>query len=224
MALPLLALGATAGLVGSMFGAQGQSQRAQELQRALEQGLISLDEYQQQAQQFMMEQAGQAQELLAPGQQAYATGLEQYQQFLDSTAQDEYARGYMSSDIGRRMAEQAEQTTARTASATGALRTSDTVNALAAIRPQIMQNAVGQRFAGLQNLVGMGAPAIQQGANIYSNLGSQVGNQLYGIGQARLGAAGTMGEAAGSERSAYTDAIAGGISDLGGLAMYQELT
>ena len=220
MALPLVAAGAALGLASGFIGAGAARDEAAALQNALQQGLISAEEYQQQAQALQERYAAEAQQMLAPGQEAYAAGLQQYQEFLDPTAQAEYAKSFLSSDLGRNMARQAEQTTARTAAATGALRTSDTANALAAIRPQLMQQAVGQRFSGLQGLVNMGAPAVSQGANIYSNLGSQVGQQVYGLGQMGMQAAPMIGQAEGQQQTAYTNAIAGGLGDLGGLAMY----
>lgn len=112
------------------------------------------------------------------------------------------------------MVQQGEDAILANASATGGLRGGDTQGALAQFRPQVLNQLVQQRLAGLTGLTGMGQNAaagvgnagLQTGANIagaYGQMGAaQAGNYL-AQGQANSdmwgGIAGSVGNLMGQQ-------------------------
>jgi hypothetical protein len=107
------------------------------------------------------------------------------QDLTDPTKRAEILQGYYDSNEYSMMEDQAQQSTLRTASATGNLRGGAGKQAVANIAPQLgMQflNSQQNQYTGLANM-GMGAAS--QGANAANNLGVGMANAYSNIGDAQ---------------------------------------
>ena len=152
-------------------------------------------------------------------QQQALTGL------LGPEAQQEAINQIAQSPLLESQIQQGEQALLQNASATGGLRGGNVQGALAEFRPQLLNQAIQQRYGQLGGLSSMGANITQnlysQGqasavrqAGAASGLGSNVAN-LYGqMGTAQAG--GILGQARAAQMPFTT--LTQGIGTLGGLA------
>lgn len=193
-----LIAGAGAGLLGSYLGGQAQKESAETAAQAAQQSATT--------QQQMFQQGL---ETTAPYRQIGEEALGGLRQFMTPQGQQQMLEGYTGSDLYQQQLSEAERARLRSASATGALRTSETGQALGALPSQLQQNYLGQQFGRLSGIAGLGASAAGQAAGGFQTAGQT-------IGQTQQQAGAYQGQA----QAAPGMALAGGLSDLGGLGLF----
>lgn len=167
---------ATAGasIAGGLIGSKSASKASNAQVQAAQLGIESQEKM-----------FNQSLAMQAPYRNAGYQAINGLQGLTDPTQRAEMLQGYYNSDEYGMMENQAQQSTLRSASATGNLRGGAGAQAVANIAPQLgMQflNNQQNQFTGLANM-GMGAAS--QGANAANNLGLGMANGYNQIGDAQ---------------------------------------
>lgn len=195
------------GLIGSYVSSKGKKKAAQQQANAIK----TAAETSAATQQNMFEQGQQA---TAPYREAGAQAMQGFQNMLTPEGQAQFANQYTQGPMFEMMRDQAEQATARSASATGGLRTGAANVALSSIAPQLINQAYGQQMQGLQGLMSQGASAAGQTAGIAPNVGANIGSTQY---QGGVAASQPQYQA----NTAMTDYYGNAVQSLGGLGYNQ---
>tara|TARA_R110000782_G_scaffold22659_3_gene59875 strand:- start:900 stop:1535 length:636 start_codon:yes stop_codon:yes gene_type:complete len=147
--------------------------------------------------------------LMQPYTDAGYGALSGLQGLTDPAQRAQMLGDYYKSDEYNQMAGQASANAMRGASAQGGLRGGSTYSALENVAPQLGQSFLSNQYNQLTGLANMGMGSASQGANSYSNLGSNMANTYSNIG---AGQANQMIAAQNSQNQA----LSGGIGALSG--------
>ena len=191
---------AIGGLVGDITGASAVAsagKRAGKIQAKAAQAAI--EEQRRQFDKFI--------ELMSPYVAAGAPALEQQQALIGlkgPEAEQAAIEAIASSPQLQALAQQGEQAMLQQASATGGLRGGNTQAALAQFRPQLLQQLIEQRYAGLGGLTSIGQASATGQAAQGMTFGTNVANSLANAAAARAGGIISQG---GAQRQAFGDLL-----------------
>ena len=152
-------------------------------------------------------------ELMSPYVAAGTPALEQQQALLGlkgPEAERAAIESIASSPQLQALARQGEEAILQQASATGGLRGGNVQAALGQFRPQLMQQLIEQRYAGLSGLTSIGQASATGQAAQGMTFGTNVANSLANAAAARAGGVIAQG---GAQRQAFGDLL-----KIGGLA------
>lgn len=124
-------------------------------------------------------------ELQQPYRQAGYDAIQGLQGLNNPAQRAQTLGNYYASDEYRMMEDQAQQSTLRSASATGNMRGGAGAAAIGTIAPQLGMNFLNNQQNQFTGLANMGMGAASQGANAASNLGTNLSNLHLATGDAR---------------------------------------
>jgi len=213
-------VGGGLGLIGNAIAGSSQKKAAETqadaasnaAQAQIEAAQIAADQ-----QQAMFDQGlALSQPYIDAGRQALG-GL---QSLSTPGGQQQALNQYTGSDLFQGQLASGSENVLRNAAATGALRTGQSDFALGSLPIAMQQQYLNSQRQQLQGLAGMGAQASGQGFSGFQNLGSNLANTTV-QGAQQAGAYNTQAGAYNAQAgAAMPNAIAGGLSDLGGLGLY----
>ena len=191
---------AVGGLVGDITGASeaaSAGKRAGKIQQQA--AMAGIEEQRRQFDKLV--------ELMSPYVAAGAPALEQQQALLGlrgPEAEQAAIEAIASSPQLQALARQGEEAILQQASATGGLRGGNVQAALGQFRPQLLQQLIEQRYAGLGGLTSIGQASATGQAAQGMTFGTNVANSLANAAAARAGGIISQG---GAQRQAFGDLL-----------------
>lgn len=191
---------AVGGLVGDITGISAAASAGKRAGKIQEQAAMAGVEEQRR-------QFDKLVELMSPYVAAGAPALEQQQALLGlkgPEAEQAAIAAIASSPQLQALARQGEEAILQQASATGGLRGGNVQAALGQFRPQLLQQLIEQRYAGLGGLTSIGQASATGQAAQGMTFGTNIANSLANAAAARAGGIISQG---GVQRQAYGDIL-----------------
>jgi len=189
---------AVGGLVGDITGASAAASAGKKAGKIQEQAaLAGIEEQRRQFDKLV--------ELMSPYVAAGEPAIEQQQALLGlkgPEAEQAAIQAIASSPQLAALAQQGEEAILQRASATGGLRGGNVQAALGQFRPQLLQQLIEQRYAGLGGLTSIGQASAAGQAAQGMTFGTNVANSLANAAAARAGGVISQG---GLQRQAFGD-------------------
>jgi hypothetical protein len=165
---------ALGGIAGAIIGSKSAGKASDAQVRAAQLGIDSQEKM-----------FNQSLALQAPYRNAGYGAVKGLQGLVDPAQRAQTLQGYYDSDEYAMMENQAQQSTLRSASATGNMRGGAGAAAIGAIAPQLGMQFLNNQQNQYTGLANMGMGAASQGANAANNLGLGMANSYNQIGDAQ---------------------------------------